>query len=206
MARCAAAVAVLAACFPVPGRADAPPAASAVVERLNDTLLGVMKDAAGLGYQGRYDRLAPVLEETFDFDFMSRFVLGPGWQELSAEDQRQWTAAFRRVTIATYAGRFTGWGGEAFKMLGEEPAPQDTVFIKTLLDRPAGEEDVELTYRLRRTAAGWRVVDIYQKGTVSELALRRSEYSAVLKREGFATLLKTVDAKAADYAAGTLTQ
>jgi phospholipid transport system substrate-binding protein len=74
-----------------------------------------------------------------------------------------------------------------------------------MIDRPQ-DEDVELTYRLRKEGDTWKIVDIYQKGTVSELALRRSEYSAVLKRDGFEALLKTVDAKTADYASGKLTQ
>lgn len=205
MTRCAAALLVATSLFGATLARGDEPAAAAVVEQLNATLLSVMKDAETLGYQGRYDRLAPVLAQTFDFDFMARFVLGPGWQDLTPEDQQRWIAAFTKVTDATYAGRFTGWGGEEFKLLGQEVAPQDTVFVKTVLDRPK-DEDVELTYRLRKTGAGWRVVDIYQKGTVSELALRRSEYSAVLKRDGFAKLLETVDAKAADYASGKLTQ
>jgi phospholipid transport system substrate-binding protein len=187
-----------------PARGD-DAAAAQVIQTLDDTLLGVMKDAKTLGYQGRYDRLAPVLERTYDFDFMGRFVLGTGWQDLSPADQQRWVAAFRTATIATYAGRFTGWSGEQFKMLGQETAPQDTLFVKTMLDRPDAD-DVELTYRMRKTDAGWRVVDVYQKGTVSELALRRSEYSTVLKRDGFEKLLQTVAAKTADYASGKLTQ
>lgn len=205
MMRCVAAMLLVTALCAVPPASADEPGATAVIDELDATLLSVMKDAKTLGYQGRYDRLAPVLANTFDFDFMGRFVLGPGWQELSPEDQKRWITAFTNVTTATYAGRFTGWGGETFKTLGQEVAPQDTVFVKTMLDRPK-DDDVELTYRLRKTAAGWRVVDIYQKGTVSELALRRSEYSTVLKRDGFAKLLATMDAKAADYASGVLTQ
>ena len=178
--------------------------AVAAVEDLDATLLSTMKDAKTLGYQGRYDRIAPAVEKHFDLDFMARFVLGPEGKDLSPADQARWRDAFARVTIATYAGRFTGWGGESFSVLGEEAAAQDTVFVKTLLDRPDAE-DVPLTYRLRKGDAGWKIVDIYNKGTVSELALRRSDYSSVLKREGFEQLLKVVDAKVADYASGKIT-
>lgn len=175
------------------------------IEDLDATLLSVMKDAKTLGYEGRYARLAPAVEKHYDFDFMARFVLGPEGKALSAEDQARWRDAFARLTIATYAGRFTGWGGESFEILGEEAAAQDTVFVKTLLDRP-DVEDVPLTYRLRKGADGsWKIVDVYNKGTVSELALRRSDYSSVLKRDGFEQLLKTVDAKIGDYASGRIT-
>jgi phospholipid transport system substrate-binding protein len=142
---------------------------TALVDRLDDVLLGVMKEAKTLGYQGRYDRLAPVLEQTFDLDFMARSVLGSGWQALSAAEQQQWRDAFTRLTTATYAGRFKGYSGEQFKTLGEEPAAQDTIFVRTVVVR-TNLDNVELTYRLRKTGSGWRIVDIYQKGTVSEIA------------------------------------
>ena len=178
--------------------------AKATVETLHGTLIGVMKDAKSLGYQGRYDRIKPAVETAYDLDFMAKFVLGPDGKDLSAADQSRWRDAFERITVATYAGRFTGWGGEEFKTLGEEPAAQDTVFVKTVLDRPDAE-DVQLTYRLRKDGDGWKIVDVYNKGTVSELALRRSDYSSVLKREGFDKLVETVDAKVADYASGKIT-
>lgn len=179
--------------------------ATATVEALHATLLGVMKDAKTLGYEGRVERIRPAVERAFDLDFMARFVLGAEGKSLSDADQERWREAFEGVTVATYAGRFTGWGGEEFRTTGEEPAAQDTVFVRTVLDRPDAE-DVQLTYRLRKSPDGWRIVDIYNKGTVSELALRRSEYSAVLRRDGFAKLLETVEAKIADYASGKLTQ
>jgi phospholipid transport system substrate-binding protein len=196
----AAALALLVLAAPLWAEDDA---ATQVVNGLHDTLLDVMKNATSLGYQGRYDRIAPVLQRDFDFDFMARFVLGPGWTSLTADEQQQWADAFRRITTATYAARFKGYSGESFKTLGQEPATQDTVFVRTVINR-TDADNVELTYRLRKTPDGWRIIDIYQKGTVSELALRRSEYSSVLKRDGFAKLLATVNAKIADYAAGKI--
>lgn len=185
-------------CAPIGAAEEAP---EAVVNRLHDTLLGVMKEAAGLGYEGRYQRVLPALQEHFDFEFMARFVLGPDGKTLSESDQARWQDAFARITAATYASRFKGYGGEQFRLLGQDPAAQDTVFVRTVVDRPDAE-DVELTYRLRKTEQGWKIIDIYQKGTVSELALRRSEFSGVLKRDGFEKLMQLVNAKIADYAAG----
>jgi len=168
---------------------------------LNESLLAVMKDAEQLGYQGRYDRLAPLLDKSFDFPFMARFALGRAWKELDEEQQKKWLGKFIEVTTATYAGRFKADSGGHFETLGEEPAAQDTIFVKTKLVIP-DNDDVELTYRVRKTAEGWRVIDVYLNGTVSELALRRSDYSAVLRREGFDKLLEVVDQKIAELAAG----
>ena len=41
---------------------------------------------------------------------------------------------------------------------------------------------------------------------MSELALRRSEYSSALKREGFASLLESVEAKIMDLKAEDLAE
>lgn len=174
-------------------------AAIAAIEDLHATLVGVMKEAASLGYAGRYARVQPAVEQHFDLDFMARFVLGPGGKELSADDQQRWRTAFEALTIATYAGRFNGYGGEQFRTLGVEAGAGDSLFVRTVLDRPDAD-DVQLTYRLHRADGAWRIVDIYQQGTVSELALRRSEYATVLNRDGFAKLLASVVAKTAEYA------
>ena len=56
----------------VPGRAQqdavseaAPVAPGAVVAQVNETLIGAMREAEALAFQGRYDRLAPVFAAAF---------------------------------------------------------------------------------------------------------------------------------------------
>ena len=90
--------------------------------------------------------------------------------------------------------------GQRFETLGEEEAAHNTRVVRTKLVLP-DDDDVQLNYRLRQTDAGWQIVDVYLNGTVSELALRRSEYSSVLKRDGFETLVASLDRKADDLAA-----
>ena len=63
-------------------------------------------------------------------------------------------------------------------------------------------EPVVLHYRLRRNGGRWHIIDVYLNGTVSELALRRSEYTTVMKREGFDALVAELEVKIASYAAG----
>lgn len=163
------------------------PDPEAVARELNAGLLAVMKESATLDYQARFDRLGPVVDAAFDVPFMAEKSLGRDWDGLDAETQAAWVALFREFMIANYAGRFTGYKNESFEQLGREEGAYDTVMVKTRLVVPT-EEDVDLDYRLRETADGWRVVDVYLKGSVSELALRRSDYTAVVKRGGFEEL------------------
>ena len=99
---------------------------------------------------------------------------------------------FTRFSIANYAGRFDGYSGQSFETLEQVPSTHGTVLVKTLLNDPGGEL-VRLNYRLRPVDGGWRIIDVYLNGTVSELALRRSEYSSLIKRNGFKALLAALD-------------
>jgi phospholipid transport system substrate-binding protein len=183
----AAAETVPAAAEPAPAAApDA--AARQVVERLHESLLGVMREATTLGYEGRYERLQPVIRELFDLPFMAEKSVGRHWKTATEQNQRDLVETFSRFTVANFAGRFDGFSGQSFRTLGVEPSTHGTVLVRTRLDEP-GDEGVALDYRLRPVAGGWRIVDIYLNGTVSELALRRSEYSALIQREGFQALL-----------------
>jgi phospholipid transport system substrate-binding protein len=173
--------------------------AEPVIEALHDQFLAVMRDAEEIGFEGRYERLRGILDDSFDLQFMAEKSVGRHWKQLSAEEQGRWVSAFGDMTTATYAGRFGGYSGQQFEILGEDEAGHDTVMIRARVLDP-GNEDVQLNYRLHERDGAWRVIDVYLNGTVSELALRRSEYSTVLKRDGFEKLIETIDDKTQEIA------
>jgi phospholipid transport system substrate-binding protein len=182
--------------------AENAPLATPTVEKLHAALLGIMRNADTLGYNGRYQEMTPVVVATFDLELMASKSVGRHWKKLEDGDQERWVDLFGQHIVANYAGQFTGFTDESFETLGEEPASRETRFVRTRLTRP-GEEDVQLNYRLREVDGEWRIIDIFLNGTVSELALRRSEYSSVLKREGFEKLMTTIDEKVKELAAGS---
>lgn len=174
---------------------------AAVIQKLDDGLLGVMKEAATLGYQGRADRLGPIVDTTYDVPFMAEKVVGGHWKTFDDAGRQRWIAVFREYLIANYAGNFDAYSGQSFSVVGTEPAANDTTMVRTLLHDP-GHEDIELTYRMRTVDGSARIIDVYLKGTVSELALRRSDYASVLDGGGLDALVASVRQKIADLAAG----
>ena len=101
--------------------------------------------------------------------------------------------------IANYAGRFDGYSGQSFETVGEEPSAQETVLVRTRLVQPEGEV-VQLNYRLREANGSWKIIDVYLNGTVSELALRRSEYASLIKREGWNAVIAALDQRIQGFA------
>jgi phospholipid transport system substrate-binding protein len=94
----------------------------APVQRVNAALLQVMKEAESLGYQGRVAALAPVLEAAFDFPLMARLSVGRHWKSLDQAQRERLTGLFAQLSVATFAARFDGYGGEVFRITGEETA------------------------------------------------------------------------------------
>ena len=90
----------------------------------------------------------------------------------------------------------TGFTGQRFEVLKIEPSQRGTAVVYTQVVTPK-ETPIAINYRMRPEGDSWRIIDVYLNGTVSELALRRSEYAAVLQRDGFAKLVTSIDAKIA---------
>jgi len=170
--------------------------AKEVIETFNATLLDVMKRATVLGYHGRNSTLEPVLSKTFDFPFMIEYAVGRSWKSFNGEQQKKLVSAFARFTIATYADRFNGYSGESFRIVKAVKSPRDTRLIKTELIKKNGKA-IRLNYLLRNTGKGWQIMDIFLKGSISELATKRSEYNMTVKREGLDGLVSKINAKTA---------
>jgi phospholipid transport system substrate-binding protein len=179
------------------------PSASSVVEVLHDSLLAMMKDADALGFDGRSQHMEPVVAKSFDLPMIAVLASGNNWKSFDEAQRGQLIGALERLSVATYAGRFNGYSGESFRTISEGPAEQGMVFVNTELIK--GDSDtIALKYLLRPTKVGWRIIDVYFLGFMSELGMRRSEYASVFKNEGYDGLLAAINKKATDYKAGLL--
>lgn len=177
--------------------APAARAQAAPIERLNAALLDVMKNARSLGARGREQRLRPVMEQVFNLPAMARIAVGPPWTSFSPADQQALVAAFSDWSIATYASRFDGYGGERFEIEGSTPRPNGDALVDTRIVRP-NDAPVQINYLLR----GGRIVDVYLTGTISELASRRSEFAGILRDGGPQRLVAELRRRTADALRG----
>jgi phospholipid transport system substrate-binding protein len=173
----------LAFLLPASGFAAAGDAAATRVDSFYTALLNTMKQAKQLGIKGRYDKLAPVLGSTYDLALMSKIAVGQNWNSLSAAEQQSIVAAFARMTTATYANRFDDFAGEQFEVLQTADQPNGDKIVKTRIVQSNGEA-VQLNYLMRNTGNGWKIIDVYLNGTISELASRRAEFGAILRSGG----------------------
>ena len=170
-------------------------AAQKVVDQLHEALQNAMAGGAKLSYTGRVELLRPVIESSFDFESIARIVTGRYWKEASADQRAGFIDTFKQLSVASYATNFRESGGEKFSILGIE-ADHETLVVRAQLAKPKGEP-ISFNYALRQTDGRWLIVNVIAQG-VSDLALKRADYAAVIKAEGFASLIDRLQKKVAE--------
>jgi phospholipid transport system substrate-binding protein len=181
--------------FPIPSPAAAL-GPTEVVRYFYGELLDTMQHAGTLGAKGRFQKLEPVVLSTFDVPFMARLSIGPSWARLTTEQKRRAATAYGRYISAVYATRFDGYSGERFEVLGEQQIKHGTL-VKTQIVKADGEP-VSINYVLHDNDTAWQIRDAYLAGAISELATRRSEFSAILRNSGIDGLIASLNKKADD--------
>jgi phospholipid transport system substrate-binding protein len=171
----------------------ATPDAIDVVRGFYAALLQTMQQGSALGVGGRYEHLAPVVDNTFDLGLMTRLSVGSGWDSATPAQQQRVTEAFGRYIAATYADRFDRYSGERFDVAGEKDFAGGLI-VQTRIVKSDGEP-VAINYLMRRDGDNWHIADVYLGGTISELAVRRSEFSAILRDHGIAGLIAALNKK-----------
>ncbi|CAN5307088.1 ABC transporter substrate-binding protein [soil metagenome] len=185
---------VFALLSPVPALAQTADPALAVVQSLEDGLIGIMK-AKGTA-KSRAATIAPAIDRAFDLPLMTRLTVGTSWTGIAPADQTALVAALRRMTIARYASNFDSWSGESFTIDPNVQTRADDKLVRTSLNQQ-GKSPVPISYRLRQSGGSWKIIDVFYRNSISQIATRRSDFSAVLAKGGAKALVAHLDAIAA---------
>ena len=66
--------------------------------------------------------------------------------------------------------------------------------MQTKIVKPDGEA-ITLNYLMRQNQGSWQISDVYLDGTISQLAVQRSEFNSILRREGVDGLVMALNRK-----------
>jgi phospholipid transport system substrate-binding protein len=167
--------------------------ARAVVETLHSGLIAASSESATL--QARYQRLQPVIAATHDLAYIAELTIRRQWRTLDQADRDRFVAAFERLSVMTYASRFTGVDESSFTIVDVQDAGAGRMQVSATIS-PRNGADVPLDYTLEDRGQGWRIVNIFADG-VSDLALKRAEYQRILSSDTLDTLIETLNEQTA---------
>jgi phospholipid transport system substrate-binding protein len=108
------------------------------------------------------------------------------------------SAAFRRYTVSSYVANFNSFNRQRFEILPDTRAVgSGAMVVRTRLIRP-DESPVELDYVMRQGPAGWQVVDVLTDGSISRVAVQRSDFRELLASGGATALAAGLERKVAN--------
>jgi phospholipid transport system substrate-binding protein len=124
------------------------------IRNFYSVLLGAMKNGPTLGIRGRYDQIAPAIEQKFDLSYMLQKTVGLAWRTLPDEQKKQVWVAFARYMTATYADRFHGYSGEKFEVTGQQNTPYGTIVESRIVKSNGEPVSINYLIRVRGRARG----------------------------------------------------
>jgi phospholipid transport system substrate-binding protein len=186
------------------GAQTADASARVPIEHLADALLAAMKAGDRTSFSERYRALDPVIEQVFNLDAVLAASIGVAWATLPQVQKAEVATAFRRFTVSTYVSNFNSYNGQSFQILPSvRAAGNDAVVVQTQLLR-ANDSAVKLDYVMRSGPAGWQAVDVLMGGSISRVAMQRSDFHALLVAGGVPALTAGLGRKIANLSGGML--
>jgi phospholipid transport system substrate-binding protein len=186
-------------------RAWADPGAVQPIRTLCDALLKIMHAGTGTPFTQRFDMLAPVADQVFDLAAILQVSVGLGWSSLPSGQQATLLTAFRRYTIANYVNSFDNFNGQRFDVQSDAKSlPNGEQLAQTRIISSSGESH-ELDYVMRDVSGGWKAVDVLADGSISRVAVQRSDFRRLLSSGGATALIESLNRKTSDLSGGAMT-
>ncbi len=185
-------------------RAQVAAGPAAPIERLDAALLAVMKAGSATPFAQRYAMLAPVVDQTFDLPQVLRNSVGLGWSSLPPSQQAALQNAFDRYTVATFLANFDNYDGQRFEMRGTPRSVMRGEVVVPTQIVPRSGKPTELDYVMKQTPAGWRVIDVLADGSISRVAVQRSDFQSLLASGDGRALLASLRQKVQTLSGGEL--
>ncbi len=172
-------------------------APDALIKRLSTEIIDAAKTDKSI-QSGNRQRINDLVEVKvlphINFERMTSLAVSKSWRTATPEQQKQLVTEFRTLLIHTYSGAITQIRDQRVEFKPFRSAPDDTeVEVKSLVIQTRGEP-LQLSYRLEKTASGWKIFDINVLGAWL-VETYKGSFSAEVNKNGVDGLIKTLTEK-----------
>jgi phospholipid transport system substrate-binding protein len=172
------------------------------LEDLYAALEAAMRAGNATPFPQRFDALAPVVDRVFDLETVLKVSVGMRWDNMDPAQQVRLLRVYRQFTVATYVANFNRYGGERFQILpGVRDSGSDRIVGTEIITR---SDPLRLDYVMRDGNGVWRAVDVLLEGSISRVAVQRSDFRKILANGDTAALIASLRRKIADLSDGAL--
>lgn len=146
--------------------------------------------------QAMYELVDRLVLPYFDFERMSRRVLGKRWKAANPEQQARFVMAFRTLLVRTYATLLNEYRGQTLIYLDPVPRKKDEIVVPVRIEL-TGSPSARVAYAMYGNGTDWKVFDVAIDG-VSLVTNYRSSFRSEIARHGIEGLIARLEAKHTD--------
>jgi len=173
-----------------------------LIQSGSDRGLKIIKSSlfeGGPSLQQRRDEILVIVDEYFDFNEMAKRALGRSWKEIPGDKQQEFVKLFKQLLFNTYVRRIETTARPTTSTQYDSETIEDRYAVVKTRVVGTSQPDVAIEYRLFLSAAEWKVYDLVIEG-VSLVNNYRQQFSSILNRESFDSLLQQLREKVAAQA------
>jgi phospholipid transport system substrate-binding protein len=152
------------------------------VRETADEVLVVLKNGS-LDSPAKISRIEDIAGQRFDFETISRLVLAQNWKRLSPEQQREFTAQFKKHLSVTYGRNVDNYADQAVEIGGDRAEARGDWTVQTLIIGGEPPDEIMVDYRLRKSGGEWKVIDVVVE-RVSLVSNFRSQLRELISSRG----------------------
>ena len=173
------------------------------VTQFYGVLLQVMKAGRSTPFAQRYQMLAPAVDAAFDLTGILRVSVGSFWSTLPPGQQQTLLQVFRTYTIANYVANFHSYKGRVIDVQPTTRPVGSERVVTTTITKP-GHDPLRIDYVMRNEDAGWKVVDVLLDGTISRVAVQRSDFASLVSSGNASPLISSLRSKVSTLSDGAM--
>jgi phospholipid transport system substrate-binding protein len=159
-----------------------------------DRVIAILKDES-LDREAKWQQIAAVINEGFDFRSMSQSVLATHWQRATDEERRRFTEFFSQYIEETYRAKIEAYTDEQIQYK-DESIRGDRAVVETFI--VTGSNKIPVNFKLKNNDGEWYAYDVIIEG-VSLVANYRSTFAVIVKNEGMSGLLSDIQRRIQKY-------
>jgi len=176
---------------------------TAPIQALIDGLIAVMRAGKTTPFRDRFHMLTPTIDRVFDLPGILRVSVGLHWDDVDAAQQAILLKVFRGFTVVSYVANFDSYDGQRFEIAPALRAIGTDQVVNTKFVPTTGDAD-RIDYVMHQEGAAWKVVDVLLDGTISRVAVQRSDFRGVLAHGGAPALIASLQRKVMDLAGSSM--
>ncbi len=139
------------------------------------------------GRSERKDAMRSLIRVGFDLDVISRIVLGKFWNRAKAAQRAEFKDLFNEYLVNSFANHLNRI--DALTVVASNRVAGDDFLVRTSINRAS--DTANAVWRVRAWDGEYRIIDLMIDG-ISLALTHRSEFTSVIRRDGFEELLQTL--------------